>query len=146
MAKKTLGVLSEKLEHTGLDRFFYPLLVISREGGTLSQQSLSCILNSDKVTTLRIIDYLSKKGLVKRVVNKNDRREHLLTITPKAEKIIPKIEKGFMEFEKDAFQGISKQDKASFMEIMNKVDANISLLPSRKIQVRMNYNKNKAAR
>jgi MarR family transcriptional regulator for hemolysin len=146
LAKKTLGALSEKLDHTGLDRFFYPLLKVSEAGGTLTQQKLADVLDTDKVTTVRIIDHLSKKGLVKRQVNKLDRREHLLTLTAKGQKIIPQIERGFSEFEEAAFSGISKSDKLAFIRIMDRIKGNISLLPSRKLQMKVNYNhKNKKA-
>lgn len=145
LAKKTLGALSEKLDYTGLDRFYYPLLKIYEAGGSLTQQKLSDMLNTDKVTTVRVIDYLSEKNLVKRQINNLDRREHLLILTANGKKIIPKIEKGFTEFEEAAFTGISKADKLAFIEIMDKIEGNISALPSKKLQMRVNYHKNKSS-
>jgi DNA-binding MarR family transcriptional regulator len=138
LAKVCLGVLSEKLGGSGIDRFFYPLLVIHNENGKITQQGLSGILKTDKVTTVRVIDYLSDKGLVKRQVNKEDRREHLLLLTPKGGKIIPALHKAYSEIEKQALAGLSKKQMEDFHISLNLVQENLSKLPSRKINIKFN--------
>jgi DNA-binding MarR family transcriptional regulator len=142
LTKKYLGILADKLEFSGIDRFFYPLVLIHKESGNLTQQKLSDILATDKVTTVRVIDYLSKKGLVKRQVNKNDRREHLLSTTSKAEKIIPRIKKAFEELEENAFKGMNKSRIEDFNHCLQLVQRNLSGLPSKKIN-HIKFNKTK---
>jgi DNA-binding MarR family transcriptional regulator len=142
LAKKYLGILADKMEFSGIDRFFYPLLLINKENGGLTQQRLSDILRTDKVTTVRVIDYLSKKGLVKRQVNKDDRREHLLFTTLKAEKIIPFIEKAFEEIEEEAFKGMTRSRIDDFNNCLHLVQNNLSDLPSKKIN-HIKFNKTK---
>lgn len=138
LAKQYLGVLAEKSAPMGITRFSYPLLIIHNENDNITQQRLSDILRTDKVTTVRIIDYLSKKGLVKRQVNKEDRREHLLIMTSKGKKIIPDLHKAYAEIEKEALKGLSKKQVEDFHHCLSKVQDNLSLLPSRKINIKFN--------
>jgi MarR family transcriptional regulator for hemolysin len=140
-AKAYFGVLAERLEHTGIDRFFYTLLIIYEGGGNLTQQKLSDVINADKVTTVRVIDYLSKKGLVKREVNKKDRREHLLILTPKALKIIPDICATLKGIEKEMFAGISAGKKAEFSNCLTIIMGNLSKLPSERMNVKVKFDK-----
>jgi MarR family transcriptional regulator, transcriptional regulator for hemolysin len=141
LAKTYLGILAEKLEHTKIDRFFYALLLIDKEKGTITQQRLSEILMTDKVTIVRVIDYLSKNGLVKRQVNKSDRREHLLILTSKAEKILPDIKKAYEQTENEALKGISSKRRDDFKECLAIVQRNLSFLPSKKIIIKFNKTK-----
>jgi DNA-binding MarR family transcriptional regulator len=138
LAKTYLGVIAEKLEHTNIDRFFLALIFIDEEKGNITQQRLSETLRTDKVTIVRVIDYLSKKGLVKRQVNKDDRREHLLVLTPKAEKILPDIKKAYKETENEALKGINGKDREDFKECLAKVMNNLSVLPSKKVTIKFN--------
>jgi len=140
-AKAFFGVLAERLEHTGIDRFFYTLVIIHEGKGTLTQQKLSDIIKADKVTTVRVIDYLSKKGLVKREVNKKDRREHLLILTPKALRVIPEICETFKSIEKEIFAGISAGKKAEFDDCLNTIMGNLSKLSAEKMNVKVKFNK-----
>ena len=146
VAKAYFGALAIQLEHTGIDRFFYTLMVINEGGGSLTQQKLSDIIKADKVTTVRVIDYLSKKGLVKREVNKNDRREHLLVLTPKANKIMPDICNALKNLENEMFAGISPSKKTEFSDCLSRIMGNLSKLPSEKMNVKVKFNKIKGTK
>jgi DNA-binding MarR family transcriptional regulator len=103
------------------------------QNGQLTQQKLSDILKTDKVTTVRIIDYLSKNGLVKRQINKNDRREHLLITTAKAARLVPRIKKALEEIEEAAFKKMSKNKIEDFNTCLQLINTNLSAFPSKKI-------------
>lgn len=141
VAKVYFGVLAERLEHTGIDRYFYTLMVINEGKGKLTQQKLSDMLKMDKVTTVRVIDYLSKKELVKREVNENDRREHLLMLTKKGQKIMPEICDAIKDMENELFEGISDNKRADFSESMHLIIGNLSRLPSKKMKVKVKFDK-----
>src|SRR6476469_7756754 len=110
LAKNYLAFLVENLESSGLDRYYYMLLVLHENSGKITQQQLSELLNCDKVTTLRNLDHLSKLDLIERVVNQKDRREHLLQVTVKGKKLIPEIRKTYQELEQGAFKGMSESE------------------------------------
>jgi len=138
LAKNYFGVLTEKLEKkTGINRYFYALLVIKEGQGVLTQQMLTDLLNTDKVTMVRIVDYLSKKGMVKRQSNDKDRRAYQLVLTVKGEKIIPEIKQAYREMEEILFDGISEKKKKEFNECINSMQANLHKLPSKKLNLKI---------
>ena len=141
LAKKSLGILSQRLEHTLLDKYYYALSVINRHNGNITQQALAKELDTDKVTIVRIVDHFAKKGLVKRNTNKQDRREHILVLTPKALKIIPEIEDAFLELENKFFKGIDNKRKNDFLECLKTIEDNIADLPTNKINFTLKVEK-----
>lgn len=88
-----LTTLKFKLKHLDIKRNFYALILIGEGKGMLTQQDLSDLLKSDKVSRVRIIDYLSERGYVQRVKDLSDRRKYKLTLTKKADKELPLIKK-----------------------------------------------------
>ena len=50
----------------------------------LTQDELSTILVIDKAATARALEHLEKKGIVQRKINPQNRRQKLVTVTPKA--------------------------------------------------------------
>lgn len=97
LTKQYIGKLSQEMSHTPVERYYYPLYVIGKNNGKISQQELADHLLTDKVSLVRILDILCADGFVERTVNPNDRRQHLLKITPKAEPWIDEIEKGIKD-------------------------------------------------
>lgn len=139
LAKNYLGVLAERLEPvTGISRYYYALVVIGHsEQEKLTQQKFADLLRTDKVTTVRIVDYLSEKGLVERTVNTCDRREHLLVTTQRGREIIPKILEVFEEIEEAIFKNFDKEKKEELKRCLLQMQHNICQLPSKKIQVKI---------
>lgn len=110
IARLYLGIVVDRLEHLGIDRFFYPLLYIHENSGKISQQDLAEKLKVDKVYVVKIVDYLTKHGLVERKACKLDRRKHLLVSTSKAVKLIPEIDKIYQQTEAEMFQGFNQKE------------------------------------
>ena len=51
-------------------------------------QNIAIATGKNKSVVMRMIDSLEKKGLAKRTVNPEDRRENFLSITDKGEKVV----------------------------------------------------------
>ena len=100
LTRQYISVLSKRLSHIPLERYYYPFWLISQENGKIGQQQLVDQLQTDKVAVVRIIDYLEKEGFVKRKTNPDDRRCHLLEITPKGKSLAPEISKAIDETNK----------------------------------------------
>lgn len=60
-------------------------------------QNIAIATGKNKSVVMRMIDSLESKDLVKRTVNPEDRRENLLSITEKGEKVVAK----YQEIEKN---------------------------------------------
>lgn len=136
LAKKYYGAATQQFEGFDLERYFYVLSVIGSHE-YITQQCLANCMGIDKATVVRVIDYLTEKGLVKREVNKEDRREHIIVATPRALKIIPVIKQVFDEVNKTAFRGFTKEEKMQFIKMTNKIMANLISVPVEEVQVKI---------
>jgi MarR family transcriptional regulator for hemolysin len=97
LTKQYIGKLTIRLEHTPVERYYFPLYLIGKNNGTISQKELAELLLMDKVSMVRILDALQADGFIVRKVNPDDRRQHLLHMTEKAEPWILEIEQGIKE-------------------------------------------------
>jgi MarR family transcriptional regulator for hemolysin len=141
LTKSFLGALVSKLEGKGPDKYFSALLLIHRSGETLTQQELADQLRVDKTSIVRVIDYLSKTGFIKRKINPEDRRQHLLELTSKAKAVMPEIESCVEEMNGLALKGFTEKEKKQYYEMLDRIYCNLSGLPSDNIY--LNYIKTK---
>ncbi len=137
LTKQYFGALSKSMEHFGVDRHFYPLVVIDKTEEKCTQQYLSCVLEVDKVSMVRMMDYLTERGMITREVNKDDRREHLIKLTSKAKKIMPEIYKGINKMNSLALKGLSKNEQELFYMIMQIIAKNIENLPANEVDIQL---------
>lgn len=137
LTKIYFGALSKKLEHLGVDRHFSTLIAIDKTKEKCTQQYLSDLLNFDKVSMVRMLDYLVDKKMIVRTVNPNDRREHIIALTPKAIKIMPEIHKGIAEMNAIAFKGVNKSDREIFYSCMTSILANMEYLPANEVDIKL---------
>jgi MarR family transcriptional regulator, transcriptional regulator for hemolysin len=136
LTKSYYGALTKKLEHLDMEHYYSILITIeSFQGKNCSQQTLCDYLQVDKASMVKRIDYLAKKGLVKRNENPSDRREHCICLTDKAKEILPDIHKAVNELNEEATRGLTKQQKEEFYEGLWKVYDNISGQPAHKVTV-----------
>jgi MarR family transcriptional regulator for hemolysin len=125
--RKFLIALNVELRNLDIERNFYALLIIEGGRGKITQQDLAEMLESDKVSVVRIIDYLSGKGYVQRVKDSSDRRKYGLILTPKAEKEIPQIKKAIEEVTQKAFKGITGKKIEELYDTLNIIRYNLNL-------------------
>jgi DNA-binding MarR family transcriptional regulator len=137
IAKQYIGVVTKKLSHLEIERYYYSIVVIERFGDTLTQQQLADLLCVDKVSMVRMVDYLVKKGYVKRKKNKSDRREYFLELTEKAKKYTDDIKSALKEANDATFKDISEEDIRSFYSLLEKIVSNLVALPADKVD--LNY-------
>lgn len=123
ISRMFLASLHKNLAHLDIERSFYPLVLIEAGNGNLTQKDLAEKLSCGKVQVVRIINYLSLHGYVKRGENTSDRRKCSLEITDKARKYLPDIKKALEETTSIVLQDIpeSKIDELyNLLTIMNK--------------------------
>jgi DNA-binding MarR family transcriptional regulator len=125
IAKDFLELLHAKLLHIDLERNFYALSLIGKADGQMTQQELATQLDSDKVSIVRIIDYLTEKGYVIRTDHTQDRRKYCLTLTSKAKNEIADIEACLKAVHNQAYQGLSESQITEFQKILAIIQQNI---------------------
>jgi len=137
LTKQYFGALSKSMEHLGVDRHFYPLVVIDKTQEKCTQQYLSCMLDVDKVSMVRMMDYLMEKGMITREVNIDDRREHIIKLTPKAKKIMPEIYEGINKMNSLALKGLNKSEQELFYAAVKRIAKNIENLPVNEVDIQL---------
>ncbi|HEY0030877.1 MAG TPA: MarR family transcriptional regulator [Bacteroidia bacterium] len=137
LTKSYFGALSKKMEHLGIDRHFSTLIAIDTAERKCTQQYLSDLLCFDKVSMVRMLDYLVGKEMITRTVNPKDRREHIIDLTPKARKVMPEVRNGIKEMNTIAFKGINKQDREMFYACMAGMLKNLENLPANEVDIKL---------
>lgn len=139
LAKTYYGALTKRLEHLEIERYYSILILIENHGKECTQQFISDELKMDKVSMVRIVDYLIEKKYVKKVVNPDDRREHFIQLSKKAIEVLPAIHQAIDEVNRAALQDIPKQKQKELYAHLNAIQRNLAHLPAEKIYI--NYKK-----
>ncbi|MBK9356890.1 MAG: MarR family transcriptional regulator [Bacteroidales bacterium] len=106
LGKSYLHLLRVRLKHLDIDRNYYALLLIGSMDGVITQQELALMLETDKVSIVRVVDYLTLKGYVKRIRKPDDMRKRSLKLTEKAILAIPEIRKSISELNDLVLNGV----------------------------------------
>ncbi|CAN5422800.1 hypothetical protein BH11BAC2_BH11BAC2_25230 [soil metagenome] len=133
ITKQYAGVLSHMIEPSGIDRYYSILLLIESEGRPLSQQFIADHLFTDKASMVRIMNYLLKAGMIHKIVNPDNRREFLISLSAKGTKILPEINAVIAELNKIVFKGITSNERKQFYQSIQKITTNLEQLPSKQI-------------
>lgn len=104
------------------------LHAISIKAEEVIQKDIAEIMGKDKSAILRIIDSLEEKELVRRVVDKNDRRKNYLMVTKKGEGIIKQYLNINIALMKELQQGLTKSDMDTFYKVVNQIKSNAEKL------------------
>lgn len=87
-----MHLVNDRAERFALERFDIPMrqvwIMAAALEGKRSQLSLADMLGIDPNVMVIHIDTLERRGLVRRKRNPKDRREQLITLTPKGSKLI----------------------------------------------------------
>jgi DNA-binding MarR family transcriptional regulator len=137
ITKSYYGALSKRIEQLGIDRHFTTLVVIHGSPEKCTQQCLSNILSIDKVSMVRILDYLVEKKMITRVINPEDRREHIIQLTALAKKRMPDILNEIAAMNAIALNGLNKAEKRVFEKAIAIVIGNLEDLPANKVDIKL---------
>ena len=124
--KSFLHRLNEKLSDLDIERDYFALMLIERGEGNLTQKELASRLETDKVSVVRVVNYLSAKGYVERVGSSVDRRKYCLTLTDKAKAVLPGIKKSMQEITATAFEGLTGVQQGEFISTLGQIKKNLS--------------------
>lgn len=141
VAKVYLNVLSKRVEHLGINRYWYVLSVIHANNGKLTQKALGEKLGKDKSAMVSIIDFLTDRGYVYREINPNDRREHFLKVTAKAETAVPEIVEAFNAINDTVTEKVSDSEMETFFKVLFKMEESLKPFANQELNIKLNLNK-----
>ena len=138
IAKMYLGVMSKLLEHLDIEKHISILVMIEQSKGSCTQQYIANANRIDKASMVRIIDGLVEQNLIERMINPEDRREHRIVLTPKAQQLMPEIHKAIQEMNKLCLNNLSQEEMRVFNKALDTISDNLINLPAHEIQVCIN--------
>jgi MarR family transcriptional regulator for hemolysin len=141
LSKLYYGVLSKSLENVDTERYFSVLHYIQNNDGCCCQQNICNSLAIDKTAMVKILDALTKAGLIERKTNPSDRREHYIHLSAKGKKQTKEISKAFKRIDEQMFAGLPDKEVKAFMHVLEKASLNLKELPSNDLF--FNYKKTK---
>lgn len=140
LTKSYYAALTKRLEHLEIERYYSVLILIEcQEEGACTQQFICDQLKIDKVSMVRIIQYLIDKKYIQKLVNPADRREYLVELTRKARQVLPDIHHAIEEVNEAALDGLSKIQRKELYHSLSGIQENLNRLPAEKIYI--NYKK-----
>lgn len=141
LGKVYLNVLSKRVDHLGVSRYWYILSLIHANNGLLTQKELAARLGKDKSTMVNIIDFLTERGYVYREINPADRRQHLLKVTEKASKAVPEIVAAFEAINKTAANDVSLAEMEIFNRVLLKMEESLKPYATEEMNIKLNLKK-----
>lgn len=95
------------------------LHTISKEKEEVILKDMAEKMGKDKSAIVRMVDQLEKKELLRRVVDKNDRRKNLLLVTKKGERLINEFIEMELKLNEELQSGLSTEDMQTFYKVVN---------------------------
>ena len=80
----------------------------------------------EKSTITRLLDGLEKKNLIKRVADKNDRRQKRIRITPEGKKLLKNLRPFALEVQSRALNEIDPEQLKICQDILLKIYSNVT--------------------
>lgn len=135
----TIGKLRNKLHRLMKQRYAaeanvkltveeFILLTMIRAKTDQILQNIAIATGKNKSVVMRMIDSLEKKGLVKRTVNPEDRRENLLSITDMGEQVVAEYHKIEKKLSYELLKGIPDEKVEVFFEVVEEISRRINSL------------------
>ena len=126
ICKKMINYLNSKLAEFDITAEQWQVMLTLSKHNKINQKLLAGEVKKDQPTLTRMLDILERKSLVERHLSKEDRRSYSVHITEKGlhltEELVPYIEDIF----KKLLNGISEKDLNIYLDVLNKIDINIT--------------------
>lgn len=135
----TIGKLRNKLHRLMKQRYAaeanikltveeFILLTMIRAKTDQILQNIAIATGKNKSVVMRMIDSLEKKGLVKRTVNPEDRRENLLSTTDMGEQVVAEYHKIEKKLSYELLKGIPDEKVEVFFEVVEEISRRTNCL------------------
>lgn len=117
----------DKLQENGINMTPEQYLVMDILWGeqSMSQQKIADIIKKDKNSVTKFIDSLEKNNLVRRTIDKNDRRVNRIELTDEGQALEKATTEVAIKFMNDTIDGIDANDLGTFVKVLQKINANL---------------------
>jgi DNA-binding MarR family transcriptional regulator len=108
----------EAWRETGLHPYHYAILLVLAEGSRETQGSIADALGYDRGQLVGLLDELEERGLVERRRDPNDRRRHLVRLTPAGKQTLTRLRVLARELDHDFLAPLDEEERATLHELL----------------------------
>jgi DNA-binding MarR family transcriptional regulator len=101
----------EAFEHLGLSAYHYAVLLVLDEGSRETQGAIADALGFDRGQLVGVLDELEERALVERRRDPNDRRRHLVRLTPAGKRSLAKMRAIIERLETEFFSPLDAKER-----------------------------------
>jgi|SRR5947207_990572 len=107
-----------RIEQEGFEANHYGVLAILAEGVRETQATIADALAVDPSRLVAVLDGLEERGLVARQRDPQDRRRHVVSITPAGKRQLQRLRVIAKELEDEFFAPFDAEDRVAFHEML----------------------------
>ncbi|MGB2875314.1 MAG: MarR family winged helix-turn-helix transcriptional regulator [Gaiellaceae bacterium] len=108
----------EEYELTGLHPYHHAILVVLDEGSRETQGAIADELGYDRGQLVGLLDELEERGLVERRRDPNDRRRHLVRLTPDGKQTLGRLRGLARRIDDEFLAPLSAEERASLHALL----------------------------
>ena len=99
--------------------------ILEQKSEVICQKDLENYLKISKATISEVLLTMEKKGIIKRVSMPNDARAKRIVLTNTSLERFQELEKNFSDINEKLIEGISDDELARFLNVLNKMQQNM---------------------
>jgi MarR family transcriptional regulator, lower aerobic nicotinate degradation pathway regulator len=108
----------DEFEKAGLSPYHYSVLALLDEGERETQATIGDVLGFDRTTLVGLLDALERDGLIHRRRDADDRRRHVVGLTPAGRRKLRSYRTLAARIEDEIFSPLSAADRAELHRIL----------------------------
>ncbi|MDS9470116.1 MarR family transcriptional regulator [Paracoccus sp. MBLB3053] len=127
LARRWRRALDAHLAAAGLtDATWVPLVHLRESGHAITQKELALLVGVDGSSLVRVLDILSRQGLIERRPDASDGRARLIHLTELGEQRVTEILKALREGEERLLVDLADSDIATMLECFDKIEERLA--------------------
>lgn len=108
-------------EEAGLHPYHHAVLLVLDEGSRETQGSIADALGYDRGQLVGLLDELEEQALVERKRDPNDRRRHLVRLTPEGKKTVRRLRTLARQVEDDFLAPLDDEERAALHRLLHRL-------------------------
>lgn len=113
----------ERAEEAGFELYDYSVLAMLAEGVRETQSTIAQSLDVDPSRMVALLDSLEQRGLIERQRDPQDRRRHVVSITPAGKRELTRVRGVVKKLEDEFFAPLGEPKRAQLFAILGELAA-----------------------